>query len=129
MLRVKKHSYALSSRLKSRIREKIKTKKQKGKIIVLSFLTHNRQIVIITWYIKVGLSPFKKNHFIWFNQSPLKIMKNAFYSFSRYQIFVLTFRSCRKNGLIITRMLELSSPIFLIRKIRLISQVIMSQRG
>ena len=29
--------------------------------------------------IKVGLSPFKKIVFIYFNESPLKMMKNAFY--------------------------------------------------
>ena len=29
--------------------------------------------------IKVGLSPSKKNYFICFNESPLKMMKNAFY--------------------------------------------------
>ena len=28
---------------------------------------------------KVGLSPSKKNWFICFNESPLKMMKNAFY--------------------------------------------------
>ena len=29
--------------------------------------------------IKVGLLPSKKNCFIYFNESPLKMMKNAFY--------------------------------------------------
>ena len=38
--------------------------------------------------IKVGLSPFKKNFFICFNNSPSKVMKNAFY-FILKALFVL----------------------------------------
>ena len=38
--------------------------------------------------IKVGLSPSKKVYFIYFNESPLKMMKNAFY-FMLKALFVL----------------------------------------
>ena len=38
--------------------------------------------------IRVGLSPSKKNCFICFNESSLKVMKNAFYFISR-ALFVL----------------------------------------
>ena len=57
----------------------------------------------------------------WFNESPLKMMKNAFFhltSLFRSQdihVFIMTFWTCRKNGLI--------------RKIRLISEFMMSQPG
>ena len=50
----------------------------------------------------------KKNCFIYFNQSPLKIMKNAFY-------FILKVWTCRRNSLI--------------RKLNLISKFMTSQPG
>ena len=31
-----------------------------------------------TFLVKVGFLPFKENHFIYLNESPLKIKKNAF---------------------------------------------------
>ena len=40
--------------------------------------------------LKVGLSPFKKVFFVCFNDSPSKIMKNAFY-FIIKALFVLIF--------------------------------------
>ena len=48
---------------------------------------------------KVGLSSSKKNCFISFNENPLKMMKNDFY-FILKALFIATFWSCRKNGLI-----------------------------
>ena len=49
----------------------------------------------------------KKNYFIYFNESPLKMTKNAFYLILKalfvlkiIQIFVFTFWSYRKNGFI-----------------------------
>ena len=60
-------------------------------------------------------SHFQKKIFICFNDSPSKMMKNAFYFILKvlfvlkmFKIFVLTFWGCSKNGLI--------------RKIRLISK-------
>ena len=38
--------------------------------------------------LKVGLSPSKKKFFFWFNDSPSKMMKNAFY-FILKAVFVL----------------------------------------
>ena len=55
---------------------------------------------------KVGLLPSKKNCFIYFNESPLKMIKNAFYFilialfFLKIFKFVLTFWPYGKNGLI-----------------------------
>ena len=49
--------------------------------------------------LKVGLSSSKKNCFISFNENPLKMMKNDFY-FILKALFIATFWSCRKNGLI-----------------------------
>ena len=71
---------------------------------------------------KVGLSPSKKLCIICLIESPLKMMKNAFY-FILKALFVLKlftflsrlFWSCRKNGLI--------------RKLRLISKFMTSQPG
>ena len=48
---------------------------------------------------EVGLSPFKKKIFIYFNVSPLKVMKNVFYFMLKvlfvlkifFEIFVLMF--------------------------------------
>ena len=62
----------------------------------------------------------KKILLICFNESPLKMMKNAFHLKSTFHsqdilIFALTFWSCRRNGLI--------------RKIKLISKHLMSQLG
>ena len=70
---------------------------------------------------KVGPSPSKKFFFICFNNSPSKIMKNAFYFILKALFvlkifrFVLTFWACRKNDSI--------------RKIRLILKFMMSQPG
>ena len=57
--------------------------------------------------IKIGLSPSKKNCVICFIESPLKVMKNAFYFILKapfvleiFKFFLMTFWSCRKNGLI-----------------------------
>ena len=50
-------------------------------------------------YTKFGLSPSKKNYFICFDGNPVKMMKNVFRS-EDIGIFVSTFWSCRKNGLI-----------------------------
>ena len=50
-------------------------------------------------FFKVGLS-FQKNFFIFFNASPSKMMKNAFYFILKFlfDFFVLTFWACRKNN-------------------------------
>ena len=55
--------------------------------------------------LEVGLSPSKKFSFIYFNDSPSKIMKRAFYFILKalfmlkiFNFFVLTFQSYRKNG-------------------------------
>ena len=45
---------------------------------------------------KVGFSPSKKNYFICFNESPLKMMKNTFYFILKALFVPLTFSSCRK---------------------------------
>ena len=57
------------------------------------FTEHLRAIasaraLVIKNRIKVGLSPSKKNCFICFNESPLKMMKNAFY-FILKALFIL----------------------------------------
>ena len=86
-------------------------------LIVLSHLVWIPLSVLVeTQMFKVGLSPSKKNCFICFSESRLKMMTKAFYfilkSFFRSQdiyIFVLSFWWCWKNGLI--------------RKIRLISNI------
>ena len=44
--------------------------------------------VLMILLIKVGFSPSKKNCFICFNESPLRVMKNAFY-FILNAVFVL----------------------------------------
>ena len=38
-----------------------------------------RNLFFFFLIIKVGLSPSKKNYFLYFNESPLKMIKNAFY--------------------------------------------------
>ena len=50
-------------------------------------------------FFKVGLS-FQKKFFIFFNASPSKMMKNAFYFILKFlfDFFVLTFWACRKNN-------------------------------
>ena len=65
--------------------------------------------------LKVGLSPSKKNCFIYFNESPLKMMENGFY-------FIL-------KALLVLKLFNFLSWFFglvekngLIRKIRLISK-------
>ena len=66
---------------------------------------------------KVGLSPFKENCVVCFNESPLKVMRDAFY-FILKAIFVFKifkFLSCRENGVIRNR--------------RLISKFMKSQPG
>ena len=73
---------------------------------------------------KIGFSPSTHKKIVCFDQSPLKMMKNKmlFYLLFHFkssfrtqdiQIFVWTFWSCRKNGLI--------------RNIRLISKLMTSQ--
>ena len=62
--------------------------------------------------VKVGLSPSKESCLVCFNESPLKMMKNAFYFILKA---LLVLWSCRKNSLI--------------RKIRLISKLLTSQSG
>ena len=65
---------------------------------------------------QVRLSSSKKICVICLIESALKMMKNAFYSILKdIEVFVTTFWSCRKNGLI--------------RKMRLTSKFIMSQPG
>ena len=78
--------------------------------------------ILIQVLFKVGLSSSKKNCVICFIESPLKTIKNAFYFIVKalfvlkiFQVFVTTFWSCRKNGLI--------------RKIRLTSKFMTSQPG
>ena len=61
--------------------------------------------------LKLDSHLLKKIIFICFNESPLIMMKNPFFS----SYIVLTFWSCRRNGLI--------------RKIRFISKFITSQPG
>ena len=76
----------------------------------------------VLWDLKVGLSPSKKCYFVYFNESPLKMMKNAF-------IFTL-------KNLFILKMFKVLSCLFGHvqkwldqRKIRLISKFMMSQLG
>ena len=63
-------------------------------------------IIYLDSLINAELSPSKKMCFIGFNESPLKILKNAFYFIVKapfvlkYLNFFLTFWSCRKDGLI-----------------------------
>ena len=69
------------------------------------------------WF-KVGLSPSKKNLCVCFIESPINMMKNAFcfiFVLKIFNVFIMTFRSSRKNDLI--------------RKIRLISKFITLQPG
>ena len=61
----------------------------------------------ISSIMKVGLSPSGKNCVICFIESPLKIMKNAFYFILKalfilkiFKVFVMTFWSCSKKGVI-----------------------------
>ena len=91
------------------------------KLSVSKFVCWTDQVSMFYKCLKVGLSPSKKNCFIYLNESPLKMMKNAFY-FILKALFILTiFKflswlwSCRENGLI--------------RKIRLISNFMTSQSG
>ena len=44
--------------------------------------------------IKVGLSPSKKNCFIYFNESPLEIVKNAFYFILKALFVLKIFKFC-----------------------------------
>ena len=57
----------------------------------------------------------KKEFFIWFNVSPLKLMKNVFYFILKAPFVLKIFWLCRKNGLI--------------RKIKLISKLMTSHPG
>ena len=74
-------------------------------VLINNMLTKIQNLSFIHQVLKVGLSRSKKT-FICFNDSPSKMMKNAFFylkSFFRsqdIQIFVLTFWKCRKNRLI-----------------------------
>ena len=53
---------------------------KKQKVYVQFFLVwfYNDVKMYRTFLVKVGLLPFKENRFIYLNESPLKIMKNAF---------------------------------------------------
>ena len=80
-----------------------------------------RVVYFFPWF-KVGLSPSKKICVTCFIEIPLKMMKNAFYFILKallvlkiFQVFVLTFWSCREN--------------VLIRRIRLTSKFMTSQPG
>ena len=46
-------------------------------------------IAVHKHFLKVGLSPSKKDFFICFNKSPLKMMKHAFYFMLKRKIFSL----------------------------------------
>ena len=48
----------------------------------------NKFISLVACNVKAGLSPLKKILFVGFNESPLKMMKNAFY-FILKSLFVL----------------------------------------
>ena len=82
------------------------------------YKNEKNEVSVLEKVLKVGLSPFKK--IIFFNDSPLKMMKNAIYFILKplfvlktFKFFVLTFWACRKNDLI--------------RKMRLISKFMTSQ--
>ena len=87
----------------------------------ISQIFNCRVVYFFPWF-KVGLSPSKKICVICFIEIPLKMMKNAFYFILKallvlkiFQVFVLTFWSCREN--------------VLIRRIRLTSKFMTSQPG
>ena len=42
--------------------------------------------------IKIGLTPFKESSFIWFNESPLKLLKNTFYFILKTLLFLNIFK-------------------------------------
>ena len=75
----------------------------------------------VLWILKIGLSPFKETCFICFNESLLKMMKNALdlilktlFVLKSFKSFSWIFRHvARKNGLI--------------RKLRLISKLMTTQ--
>ena len=73
--------------------EKRKQRRTKHKVSVDSPFTADCQHKLL----KVGLSPFKRNCFICFNENLLKMTENTFYfilkafSFSRYFYFCLGF--------------------------------------
>ena len=78
-------------------------------------------VTSVTFYLKLA-SLSKKGCVIFFTESPLKLMGNAFYFILTalsileiFQFFVRTFWSCRENGLI--------------RKVRLTSKFMASQPG
>ena len=77
-------------------------------------------VISVTFYLKLYSLPSKKSCVIFFIESPLKLMGNVFYFILKalfilkiFQFFVMTFWSCRENGLI--------------RKIRLTSKFMASQ--
>ena len=69
-------------------------------------LEHFFPFVVCMLVLFTSDSHLPKKSFIWFNESPLKMMKNAFYLFqkllsiSRQLYFCFDFWSCRKNDLI-----------------------------
>ena len=69
-------------------------------------------------WIKVGLSPSKKTFFVWFDQIPLKIMKNAFYftvnAFFVLEIFKLDFSRKKASQLLMLYSINWSNFIALI---------------
>ena len=76
----------------------------------------NDFIELWQYLVKIGLSPSQKNCIIGLIESPLKMMRNAFYFILKALfVFVTTFWSYRKNDLI--------------RKIRLTSKFMTSQTG
>ena len=93
--------------------EKRKQRRTKHKVSVDSPFTADCQHKLL----KVGLSPFKRNCFICFNENLLKMTENAFYFILKKHfhsqdifIFVLAFWSCRKSDLGAVHMEVVSWP-------------------
>ena len=71
----------------------------------------NDFIELWQYLVKIGLSPSQKNCIIGLIESPLKMMRNAFYFILKALfVFVTTFWSYRKNDLI--RKMRLTSKIY-----------------
>ena len=74
-------------------------KHQTRNVLILSLLLVIIMVLLLKVF-KVGPVPSRKRCFISFNESLLKIMKNAFYFISKaFLIFVLTFWPCKKTRL------------------------------